>query len=339
MTFFQLETTSKIFISCPANCVTGGPEALHQLGHKLRLYENAGVYMFYYNKQDQDPIAKEYKFYNVPYVDKVEDNPQNVLIVPEVKTSLIYQFPKTQKGIWWLSVDNFFKSKRSLKKLLKDLLTFSIKAERVYNFSSELNLIHLVQSEYARSFLKSKQITDSQIEHLSDYLNTDFLKAATDSLIKKEDWIAYNPRKGFEFTQHLIEAAPELEWKPIQNMTRAQVIDLLKKSKVYIDFGNHPGKDRIPREAAICNCCVITGRKGSAAFYEDVPIQDEFKFSDELSIIPNIIRKIRTCLSNHEHEVQKQDNYRDIIRHEEQVFEKDVRRIFFGETPKGQVTT
>lgn len=338
MTFLPFDIETAIFISCPANLVTGGPEVLHQLGAKLNSLGRA-AYMFYYNRQkDKDPVPGPYREYRVPQVDRITDDARNILIVPEVKTSQIYEFPNITKCIWWLSVDNFFVAEGRRKKW-KSLFGFRSKKIRKYDFSDIPRLSHFVQSRYAREFLKSKGIPSTRIEYLSDYLNTDFLKAAAGSPIKKEDWIAYNPRKGFEFTQHLIEAAPELEWKPIQNMSRAQVIDLLKKSKVYIDFGNHPGKDRLPREAAICNCCVITGRKGSAAFYEDVPIQDEFKFSDELSRIPNIIRKIRNCLSNHEHEVQKQDDYRDIIRHEEQVFEKEVRRIFFGEAPKGQVTT
>ena len=51
-------------------------------------------------------------------------------------------------------------------------------------------------------------------------------------------------------------------------MTPEQVVDLMSESKVYIDFGNHPGKDRIPREAVINGCCVITGVRGSARFKE-----------------------------------------------------------------------
>lgn len=29
----------------------------------------------------------------------------------------------------------------------------------------------------------------------------------------------------------------------------------MRKAKVYIDFGFHPGKDRIPREAVMCGAC------------------------------------------------------------------------------------
>ena len=43
-----------------------------------------------------------------------------------------------------------------------------------------------------------------------------------------------------------------------------QIINIYNKTKVYLDFGYHPGKDRMPREAALFNNCIITNKKGSA---------------------------------------------------------------------------
>jgi len=42
--------------------------------------------------------------------------------------------------------------------------------------------------------------------------------------------------------------------------------------KLYVDFGKHPGKDRMPREAAVHGCCIITGRRGAAGNPFDIPI-------------------------------------------------------------------
>ena len=39
--------------------------------------------------------------------------------------------------------------------------------------------------------------------------------------------------------------------------------------------------NRIPREAAMCGCCVITNRNGSAANNVDVQIADKYKFDNE----------------------------------------------------------
>ena len=92
----------------------------------------------------------------------------------------------------------------------------------------------------------------------------------------------------------------DINWVPLVGMSNDQVLNYLKTSKVYIDFGNHPGKDRLPREAAICGCCIITGKKGAAAFKEDIPISETYKFDDKASSIPYIVEKIRLLLKNYD---------------------------------------
>jgi hypothetical protein len=55
---------------------------------------------------------------------------------------------------------------------------------------------------------------------------------------------------------------------------------------VYIDFGNHPGRDRIPREAAAMGCVVITNRRGSAENDVDIPIPNFLKIDDAFPDFP-----------------------------------------------------
>jgi len=57
---------------------------------------------------------------------------------------------------------------------------------------------------------------------------------------------------------------------------------------MYIDFGTHPGKDRIPREAALRNCIVLTNRNGAADNNVDVPIPNEYKIHSVLSNLGKI---------------------------------------------------
>ena len=75
----------------------------------------------------------------------------------------------------------------------------------------------------------------------------------------------------------------------LENMNPQQLCDALDKSMIYIDFGNHPGKDRIPREACCRNCIVMTSKLGSANNSYDVPIPDEYKFDTTDSIAVNAI--------------------------------------------------
>jgi hypothetical protein len=138
----------------------------------------------------------------------------------------------------------------------------------------------------------------------------------------------FNPKKGIEFTKTIINNAKYIKFVPIENMSMAKVAKLLSTAKVYIDFGNHPGKDRIPREAAISGCCVIVGKNGSAKYFEDVPIGDEFKFDAKNRNIPLIIDKIMRCLNNYEDESKKFEDYREIIKNEQIKFKNDIKTIF-----------
>ena len=36
-----------------------------------------------------------------------------------------------------------------------------------------------------------------------------------------------------------------LRWVPLQDMKRDELVDTLRKSMLYVDFGHHPGQDRL----------------------------------------------------------------------------------------------
>ena len=111
-------------------------------------------------------------------------------------------------------------------------------------------------------------------------------------------------------------------------MTPEQVNDTLRSAKVYIDFGNHPGKDRIPREAAMCGCCIITGKMGSAQFFEDVSINEEYKFEDIDENLYDVLDKIKYIFNNYNTEIEKFKQYRKKIMHEYKIFQKEIDIIF-----------
>lgn len=97
---------------------------------------------------------------------------------------------------------------------------------------------------------------------------------------------------------------------------------------MYIDFGTHPGKDRIPREAALRNCIVLTNRNGAADNDVDVPIPNEYKIHSVLSNLGKIREQIHYALSNYDVETKKFDSYRDVISKEKQVFDDSVKNVF-----------
>ena len=111
-------------------------------------------------------------------------------------------------------------------------------------------------------------------------------------------------------------------------MTPEEVNENLRSAKLYIDFGNHPGKDRIPREAAMCGCCIITGKNGAAQFFEDVAINDEYKFDAIDKNIPSILNKMHYIIDNYDTEINKFAGYRNKIMNEQSVFENEIDVLF-----------
>lgn len=328
----NIKKDTKIYVACPANTATGGPELLHQLVHELNKL-GFDAYMYYYRlTENQHPVHEAYLGYNNKFASNIEDNQNNIFIAPETKTELIYQYNSIQKVIWWLSVDNhfgFLNSTSKLKKMVKSTLYYLniYPKQKLYRFNKKEKTIHFVQSEYAKQMLKNRGINNAFF--LGDYLNNLFIEQQTINInTKKENIVIYNPKKGIKFTKTIIQEARNIKFVPIENMTRDEVAKLLSTAKVYIDFGNHPGKDRIPREAAISGCCVITGKDGSAKFYEDVPIDEEFKFKTINKNIPLIVEKIKHCFDNYEFESKKFDNYKKLIKNEQSQFIKDIKNIF-----------
>jgi hypothetical protein len=344
---------TKIYIACPANVATGGPKNLHQLAYHLRNDLKIDASMFYYNYNKmkyRSPVHGEYIHYSLPYItnaNKIEDDQKNILIVPEIKSGLMLlnKYKKIRKGVWFLSVDNYYLSKQDflIEKIInkisksifkKPLTVFDMTSKKLlnqlidkYNYREDplLKIVdfYLSQSYYALKFFRDLKPN----YYVSDYLDEAYLRTTTD-LAKKENIVAYNPTKGCSFTAKLISRARDIKFVPIINMKKEQVVKTLQKAKVYIDFGNHPGKDRIPREAAILDCCVITGKRGSAAFFEDVSIPEEYKFEDTEKDIPKIIEKINDCFENFEERNKDFEYYRKIIRNEPQKFIDDLKKIF-----------
>ena len=331
MSIVKINSESKIYVVCPAYNKTGGTELSHQFVFECNQQKINAIITYFNEDNQKEMINPAFKNYVTKYeiIENVEDDANNVLILPEIKADYTKKFQSIQKCIWWMSVDNFKKRNgingsikyygflRTIKFLLKKKINF-------FPYKLSNNVIHFYQSEYARQFLLKNNITN--MYKLSDYINDSYLEKNIN--LKKENNVLYKQKKGLEFTKKIIKKSPQFNWIPIENMSNDEVAKLLRKSKVYIDFGNHPGKDRFPREAAISGCCVITGKRGAAKYHEDIPINDEFKFDDANKNIPKIINEINDCINNYSSNYEKFEEYRKIISNEHNVFKQDIKNIF-----------
>ena len=326
----KMVENSILYILCPAYAKTGGPELLHQLVFKLnQVGFNAFITYYEYDIKNENYTPKDFKKYVTSFklVEEIIDNKENLIVFPEIYLEKVNSYKNVRKVLWWMSVDNYLKNytvKKSieyfgfLRTINNVFLGKFFQKNLIYKFD-----YHFCQSYYAISFLNKKRIQN--IFYLSDYINEEFFD---NNHMNNENNVLYNPKKGYKFTKKIINCAPQFNWIPIQNLTTSQVKSLLSRSKVYIDFGNHPGKDRFPREACTCGCCIITGKKGSAKYFEDVSIPEEFKFENKKENIQFIIKKIDECLNDYDNATKKFTDYRKKIEKEQIKFEEDIKKIF-----------
>ncbi|MGJ1514897.1 hypothetical protein ACR79N_07875 [Sphingobacterium siyangense] len=339
----DISKNTKVFVYCPAQVVTGGAELLHQLVDLLNRQGRQAFIVYYGDKENEVPSA--YSKYNIRVSDSVEDSEKNIVVFYEAVFDKIKNIKKAQIFLWWLSVDNFFifgtdfinildlcryNLSFGLKIAIYRLFQLLFKGKNLFKntFSikwlKNLDAVNAYQSEYAQNFLINHGF--KLTTPLSDYINTDFYTGF--STVDRENVVLYNPKKGFEFTKKLIERAKHINFLPLENMSREQLVNVFNRSKLYIDFGYHPGKDRLPREVALNGCCVITGMRGSARFFEDVPLANVFKFDEKAAGVDSIIARIDGVLANYEKIIPKYDFYRTQILSEKEIFEEQVRRIF-----------
>jgi len=310
----------KVIVYCPGDLVTGGPEALHQLAAKGKAL-GYPVSIFYWPKAQTAGSKKAYGDYGVSVSSEVNDDPDTFVVVPESQTHLLRRFRNAKKVVWWLSIDNYYKSVNafSLRRFLTRKPMFSLEEMK--------DIFHAVQSEYAREHLI--EIGYKNIFMVTDYIRRDFLYQVQDILTaEKKDTVLYNPAKGIEFTQRLINIDSSINWEPIANKTPGEVIEMLKAAKLYVDFGHHPGRDRLPREAALCGCCVLTGIRGSARNNVDMPIPERYKYDQEKAGVDlEIVSHIRETIEKYSSFISDFDAYRESIRNQEAAFTEEVGRL------------
>lgn len=315
----------KICILSSTHAATGGTELLQQLCYQLRK-NNMEAYMYYTEKYLESKVQNKFEnTYKNPVIHEIPDG--TIGVVPETEMDTLYRLQKnfSEIYIWWLSVDNYYGSGRMHVSFTRSIYR---KLKHHRNITIFKKAYHLVQSQYAHDYLTKELKITQTIEYLSDYLNLDYLHDISVNKKEKKNWILYNPKKGYEFTSRLISAIPEYTWIALEGFSNSEMKKVLSKAKVYVDFGNHPGKDRIPREAAINYCCVITSKRGAAANSIDIPIDDKYKFTDREDNISSIHKAIKQCVENYEEVINCFQVYREMITLEPEKFVDDVRRIF-----------
>ncbi|MGY1649666.1 hypothetical protein [Geodermatophilus sp. SYSU D01119] len=271
----SLRSIKRVSFFCPTE-PTGGPEAIHQASQALNAQGMPSDIVYVgndshlgmengrmtYRPPTVNPSLEAFRRYDPVVSRGAVMRKQHLIVLPEVHAGHFGVFRGASVAVWWLSVDNLF------------VVTDEFTRRALF---SATTVRHWHQSAYAQDFLQRQGIRTST--PLADYTTPEF----TDHVPTGPNpsaVIAYNPVKGADLSSAFFSQHPEHRPAPIQGMTKAQIVELLRGTRVYVDFGHLPGKDRLPREAAASGAVVFVRRKGAGAFAEDFPLPDLFRFDD-----------------------------------------------------------
>jgi hypothetical protein len=310
------------------SAVTGGPEALHHLVHELNLLGIRAEIIYFPFDQDCTVPDQYTDFCKQP--GRLEDSIGNLVVFPEILPIEALKIKNADAAIWWLSVDNFLVSKQ-INSFIDKMHFYqkALRGQRPWGGLNALkNLTHYSQSRYASEFLQTAGIKFAELfEPINNRFltnNSDLLNAQT-----KRSEILYNPIKRFDITSSLIKSFPDIIFTPLNGFTRDELSRKLATSKAYIDFGHHPGRDRLPREAAMHGCCIVTGQLGAAKNAVDISIPSQYKLDHtSRSFVQEFKILISDLFENTQKHIDLFQDYRSQILGEPIVFKQTLTKLF-----------
>lgn len=302
---------------------------MHQLVSALREFD-LPAFIVYTPTHRQFATPEPYRKYQAP-VAPYEDAPGHLLVFPEIHPAQALAVRHGDAALWWLSLDNFLE-RRHISGLHDRVRYFKrvLKRQRPWNGARGLrSLIHLSQTQHSTDYLRACGVEPVP---LIDCINEQFLtNRFLDRIDHKQDLILYNPTKGKRVTERLIKTFPQWRFMPLRGLDAEQLSERLYQSKLYIDFGHHPGRDRMPREAAMHGCCLITGILGSAGNDVDLPIPRRYKLdastADFVERFGELVKSIFDDFNTH---YQALAPYRAYLQSEPRIFRQQIKAYFLS---------
>ncbi|AET33363.1 hypothetical protein P186_1961 [Pyrobaculum ferrireducens] len=191
--------------------------------------------------------------------------------------------------------------------------------------------LYLAQSRYVVEFLRRYGVPWENIILLHEPLEEEFIKSALDANLpaKKENAVAWNRRKsntvGYKLAKLLRDRFKVYE---LFNVGKEKMVDILSRTKVFIDIGWHPGRDRPPREAVAMWNVPLVNNHGGLYYYEDYPVPHKYKIDcydicNKVSY-KELVDRVIDFVENYDAHIKVFEDFRRYIVEEPELFIKDV---------------
>jgi hypothetical protein len=318
----------QVVIFCPV-AVTGGPEAIHQLSQSLNAIgvdcwivhtgrdhgaRVSGDRLLVLNPPNAG-LTAAYAAYGPRYKMEIPLDDRTLVIFPEGLARNALGLPRRPVAIWWLSVDNAFRA-----------LTMRGESETsIDEVLARPDLIHLYQSAYARDWLRGRGL--ERIHDLADYTSPLFIDAPARAPSPKP-MVSFNGAKGGEAAAAFFAARPQFAPLALRGFSKPDLQAIFRERLLYVDFGHFPGKDRLPREAAVSGGVVFVHRKGAGAIYEDFPLPDFYKFDEADLASGELGRRLDAVVADPADHWARQAQFRSLVAWEKASFHDQVMRLW-----------
>ncbi len=333
----------KIVVCSPGDVlISGGVNSLHNLCRALG-QSGYDASMYYINPQEEIVGSSYYKAYGVKRLKEIEDTSDSLVIVPETLVPFLFEYKNVGKMIYWLSLPFYFKTPPWKAPFDIKLFRSLVKCKSYYGYSSgKIEDLKRRISEYAKSKLN---IWDGSILHLSNsYLVADYCKSkGVEGYVlhnpirdefydtstvqqEREKIVLFGPKTQRSWMRKASRKLPEFQFIKLKRMPSDQVFELMSKAMAFIEIGKFPGRDRMPREAAMRGCVVITNTRGTAGNDKDFKLTEDYRIVETKR--KEIVRMIEDVATNYEKHYQKQAGFREELIEEKNNFRLKSEQIF-----------
>lgn len=322
------------YILCPWG-ETGGPEGLHQLCYELTNLGLNSRIVYYHPWSDRvesehaGKICGRYNQYDgvkshTPNHISDLDDFSNVIILPEICRTRHIEIFKKAKVV-------FLRLSNNTKESAPDPINYDSLYDPIFQ-----TCYTACDSSLIFKRIKETGFYDmSKVFMLTPNINLSYIRTEEELNNSRENVVLYNPAKGYNHIQKILETSKnfdtgiDIEFFPLKGLSQEELKQKIYTSKVYIDFGHFPGKDRLSREASSGGCVVLLGKRGSGSDWDDFQVNEKIDWNESNDSFDYelICKNIIDIVERYNYYFEKQKQYREIIRNERSMYIEQVKNM------------
>jgi len=167
------------------------------------------------------------------------------------------------------------------------------------------------QSYYGQGFIKTQ--LGREAFKITDYPRP---MPAVEHLAKQRNVVAFNGAKGKWKLQELQPLLPDVEFRAIEGMNYGEVCQALAQASLYVELGHLPGRDRLPREAALAGTPTVMLARGAGFCWKDFPIGEKYRIPYTVNWAQVMAPVIREALADPSEITATQTPFREWVEGE-----------------------